>query len=204
VATTLLGLVRRWEVTLSRTGAKNRTRGRKLQLTGAKARVGRARQTRADLEQQLKACRQEIAQVRERLAEATKRQTATSEILRIISNSPSEIQSVLDAVAENAARLCDAGNARIWRLEDNVLRIVAAYGELSATSHGREGLPVNRDTVTRGGKLYGSGSIQMIETGCAKGPGTPGDVCPDNLERLSVGRGHKAGSRFEISNCSIR
>ena len=75
-------------------------------------------------------------------------QTATSEVLRIIFNSPSEIQSVLDAVAENAARLCDANNARIWRLEDNVLRIVAAYGEISATSHGREGLPVNRETVT--------------------------------------------------------
>jgi hypothetical protein len=30
------------------------------------------------------------------------------------------------------------------------------------------------------------------------------DVCPDNLEMLSVGGGHKMGSRFEISNCSIR
>jgi hypothetical protein len=58
---------------------------------GAKACVGRARQTRADLEQQLKACRQEIAQTRERLIEAMEQQTATSEVLRIISNSPSEI-----------------------------------------------------------------------------------------------------------------
>ena len=77
----------------------------------AKARVGRARKTRVDLEQQLKACRREIAHARERLVEATKQQTATSEMLRIISSSPSEIQSVLDAVAENAARLCDANNA---------------------------------------------------------------------------------------------
>ena len=103
------------EVTLSRKGAKSRTRGRKLHLIGAKARVGRARKTRADLEQQLKACRREIAHARERLVEATKQQTATSEMLRIISSSP--IQSVLDAVAENAARLCDANNAEIsaWR-----------------------------------------------------------------------------------------
>jgi hypothetical protein len=73
-------------------------------------------------------------------------QTATSEMLRLISNSP--IQSVLDAVAEHASRLCDAGNARIWRLEDNVLRLAASYGESSVTMDGREGLPADRDTVT--------------------------------------------------------
>jgi PAS domain S-box-containing protein len=134
------------EVTLSRKWAKSRTRGRKLHLTGAKARVGRARKTRADLEQQLKACRRVIAQARERLAEARKQQTATSEMLRIISTSP--IQSVLDAVAENAARLCNANNARIFRLEDNLLRLVASYGEILLTSHGHEPFPANRDTVT--------------------------------------------------------
>src|SRR5947208_6875131 len=134
------------EVTLSRTGAKSRTRDRKLHLTKAKARVGRARKTRADLEQELKACRRKIANARERLAEAAMQQTATSEMLRLISNSP--IQSVLDAVAEHAARLCGGGNARIWRLEDNLLRLVASYGESSATMDGREGLPADRDTVT--------------------------------------------------------
>src|SRR5271170_2184035 len=134
------------EVTLSRKRAKSQTRGRKLRPTEAKARRGRARKARADLERQLKACRQEIAHARERLAEATMQQTATSEMLRLISNSP--IQSVLDAVAEQAARLCDASNARIWRLEDNLLRLVASYRESSATMDGREGLPVDRDTVT--------------------------------------------------------
>ena len=134
------------EVTLSRKGAKGRTRGRKLHLTGAKARVGRARKTRADLEQQLKACRREIAHARERLVEATKQQTATSEMLRIISSSP--IQSVLDAVAENAARLCDANNAEIFRLEDNLLRLVASYGEIPVDIHAYQGVPVNRDRVT--------------------------------------------------------
>jgi PAS domain S-box-containing protein len=134
------------EVTLSPKGAKSRTRGRKLHLTGAKARVGRPRKTRADLEQQLKACRREIAHARERLVEATKQQTATSEMLRIILNSP--IQSVLDAVAENAARLCDANNAEIFRLEDNLLRLAASYGEIPVAIHAYQGVPVSRDTVT--------------------------------------------------------
>jgi transcriptional regulator with GAF, ATPase, and Fis domain len=136
------------EMTLARKWEKSRTRGRNLHLTGAKPRAGRTRKTRADLEQELKACRREIADARERLVEAMKQQTATSEVLRIISNSSSDIQSVLGAVAENAARLCDAKNARIWRLENNFLRLVASYGESSATIRGREGLPVDRDTVT--------------------------------------------------------
>ena len=130
---------------MSRAGAKGRPRGRKLRLTGTKARVGRTRQTRADLEQQLKEYRREIAHAQERLVEAMKQQTATSEMLRIISNSP--IQSVLDAVAENAARLCDSNNAEIFRLENNLLRLVASYGAIPVAIHAREGLPANRDRV---------------------------------------------------------
>jgi signal transduction histidine kinase len=116
-------------------------------LTGTKARVARTRQTRADLEQQLKARRREIAHARERLVEAMKQQTATSGVLRIISSSPAEIQPVLDAVAENAARLCDANNAVIFRLEDNLLRLVASYGKIPTTSRARKAVPANRDTV---------------------------------------------------------
>ena len=134
------------EVILSRKEAKSQTRGRKLHPTKTKARVARARKTRADLEQELKACRREIANARERLAEAAMQQTATSEMLRLISNSP--IQSVLDAVAENAARLCDANNVEIFRLEDNLLRLAASYGEIPVVIHAYQGVPVNRDTVT--------------------------------------------------------
>src|SRR5712691_9944367 len=133
------------EVTLSRKWAKSRTRGRKLHLTEVKARVGRARKTRADLEQELRACRREIAHARVRIVEAMKQQNATSEMLRIISNSP--IQSVLDAVAENAARLCDSNNAEIFRLENNRLRLVASYGKIPVNIHAREGVPANRDRV---------------------------------------------------------
>ena len=87
----------------------------------------------------------ENAHLYREVAEREKQQTATSEMLRIISNSP--IQSVLDAVAENAARLCDANNAEIFRLENNLLRLVASSGEIPVAIHAREGLPANRDRV---------------------------------------------------------
>jgi hypothetical protein len=82
------------------------------------------------------------------LDEVLQQQSATSEVLRVISRSPTELQSVLDMVGENATRLCDANNAVIFRLEVNVLRQVASFGGIPTTSHPSEGLPVNRDTVT--------------------------------------------------------
>jgi len=57
------------EVILSRKEAKSQTRARKLHPPEAKARIARARKTRANLEQELKVCRREIANARERLAD---------------------------------------------------------------------------------------------------------------------------------------
>ena len=50
-------------------------------------------------------------------------------------------------MAENAARLCDSNNAEIFRLENNLLRLVASHGEIPVNIGAREGLPANRERV---------------------------------------------------------
>src|SRR5262249_1371243 len=62
------------------------------------------------------------------LRQALEQQTAKSEILRVIANSPTDIQPVLNVVAENAARLCDANDAAIWRTDGDKFWLVALYG----------------------------------------------------------------------------
>ena len=78
------------------------------------------------------------------LTEALEQQTATSEILGVIASSPTDIQRVLDIVAENAARLCGATDAQINRVEGNLLRRIASHGEM-VTPHDVSAF--NRDHV---------------------------------------------------------
>ena len=83
------------------------------------------------------------------LTEALEQQTATSEILQVISSSPTDLQPVLDAVAERAARLCDASDAIILRKDGDLLRNVAEHGPIPKLAvGGEEGIPIDRDSVT--------------------------------------------------------
>ena len=65
------------------------------------------------------------------LTESLEQQTATSEILGVIASSPTDIQPVLDVVAENAARLCVATDAQIRLVDGEVTRLAASFGTLA-------------------------------------------------------------------------
>ena len=78
--------------------------------------------------EQLESRDRELEQRNAELSEALEQQTATSEILGVIASSPTDIQPVLNTIAENAALLCEASDALIYRVDGSVMRRVAHYG----------------------------------------------------------------------------
>ena len=86
------------------------------------------------------------------LAEALEQQTATAEILSVISASPTDLRPVFDAILQSALRLCRAVNGGIWRLETGVLSPVAFAGsrspEWDPLSRGIEPFPPRREMVS--------------------------------------------------------
>ena len=112
------------------------------------ARLGVSKKKKSPRATELSQLKKELKRVTDKLescererAEATEQQTATSEILRVIASSPTDLQPVLNTVAENAARLCDATDAAIWRADGESLELVAHHGPVPLVEHHR---PLNR------------------------------------------------------------
>jgi GAF domain-containing protein/anti-sigma regulatory factor (Ser/Thr protein kinase) len=85
---------------------------------------------------------EEVQERTRELTQSLEYQTATAEVLAVISHSPTNVQPVFDAIAKSAARLCDALDAVVLRVDRDILRLVAHYGPMATGD-----VPLHRGTV---------------------------------------------------------
>ena len=93
------------------------------------------------------------------LSESLEQQTATSEVLKVISSSPGELEPVFNAMLENATRICEATFGHLWLFEGNAFRGVAVHSEQSYADYRRRnpvidlrdhpGVPLDRLAKTK-------------------------------------------------------
>jgi signal transduction histidine kinase len=83
-----------------------------------------------------------VQELERELAEARQQQAGTSDILRVIGGSTTDITRVFDAIARSAARLCEAFDVIVLRVDGDVLRLVAHYGPMPAGD-----VPLHRGTL---------------------------------------------------------
>jgi signal transduction histidine kinase len=93
-----------------------------------RTRAGRTGKPGADLEQQLEKYRRELAEARAHLVEALARETATSEVLHVISSSPGALEPVFQAMLENAVRICEAKFGTLFRYDGKFFHRAAGIG----------------------------------------------------------------------------
>ena len=103
-----------------------------------------------------------VAQLARELNEAVQHQIATAEVLKVISGSTFDLQTVLDRLVESALRLCNADAANIWLLEGGVLKLAASRGHSSEFREFARRNPITPGRGTVSGRVVTEGKTVHI------------------------------------------
>jgi GAF domain-containing protein len=116
----------------------------------------------SDLKKEVESLRRELAKALEREKATHQQQTATADVLKIISRSTFDLQTVLDTLVESATRLCDAGRAIIWRPFGDVYKIAAAFNLTASHKEKLEELSIRPGRGTAIGRtLLGGKTVHV-------------------------------------------
>ena len=95
----------------------------------------------------------ENARLLNELRESLQEQTATSEVLQVISSFPGDLQPVFEAMLEKAVRICDATFGNIYRWDGDALHLVGTHNTPPALAEAREQSPIRVDPRTPVGRM---------------------------------------------------
>ncbi|HEY6239633.1 MAG TPA: GAF domain-containing protein, partial [Burkholderiales bacterium] len=117
-------------------------RGAKTAKAKVETKLPAARKSRKSEGSRVHALEKRLGEALKREAEALEQQTATSDILRVISSSPTDVQPVFNAVVESAAHLCESFDAAVWRRDGDRLLLCAHHGPIPMGAIGEFFLPL--------------------------------------------------------------
>jgi two-component system, NtrC family, sensor kinase len=105
------------------------------------------------------------------LTEALEQQTATSEVLQVISSSAGDLQPVFETMLGNAVRICDAKFGGIYRIEANTIRLVATHADVPAAYAGaRRFAPFRPSTKHYFGRMMADRTVMhVVDTAAEQG-----------------------------------
>ena len=105
----------------------------------------------------------EVQAQRREVTEALEHQTATSEVLNVISRSPTNAQPVFDAIVESAARLCEALFSVVWRYEGDLLHYAASHNFTPEVHHRLlQAYPKRPDRSLAAGRAILDGAVAQV------------------------------------------
>src|SRR6476619_552392 len=111
------------------TTPKKRSKKSKVTRTASRVEsISQLKKTIATQEKMIASQEKTIATQARELGQAAEQQATTSEILHMIARAPSDFQAVMDTIAENAARLCDANDVLVHQVDGDALQLVCHFG----------------------------------------------------------------------------